>query len=322
LKSALITGATGFIGSALTRKLLGDGWQVKAAVRTYNQALASQGGISQVMVGGIDDRTQWDEALAGVDTVVHLAARVHVMKEQALDPLAEFRQVNVAGTENLLRSSLRCGVERFVFLSSVGVNGSNSHGSPFKEEDVPSPHNYYAQSKLEAEKRVEAIGREHGLKYVIIRAPLVYGPGNPGNFLRFLKILKTGLPLPFLLVTNKRSYLYVENLAHLVSEVMENPAADDQLFFASDLEDVSTAELVRKLRRKLGMRPLLMPLPASLLRFAGRVTRQEHAVEQLTGSLQVDCGKLVSRLGWTPPFSMDHGLGETACWYMKQSRAQ
>jgi len=299
-----VTGATGFVGSSLCRVADGKGLRVRRALRQDD----GQGGV---VVGDLGPDTDWSPALEGVDAVVHLAARVHVMDEEAEDPLAEFRLVNAAGTENLARQAAEAGVQRLVFLSTIKVNGeSTPPGQSFTPDDPPNPQDPYAVSKYEAEQALRQVEKETGLEVVIIRPPLVYGPGVKGNFLRLIQLVQKGYPLPLGLVQNKRSLVAIDNLVDLIITCVKHPAAAGQTFLISDGEDLSTPELVRKIARAMGKKPRLVPVPLVMLRLAGRITGKSAEVERLLGSLQVDISGTREMLGWTPRISADEAIEE------------
>lgn len=314
----LITGASGFVGRALSDYLLSKGECVRGTLLPSESVSVLPAGVEPFVIGPIDRDTSWTSALAGVKTVVHLAARVHVMHETAVDALFEFRKTNTAGTLNLALQAAQTGVKRFVFISTIGVNGDNSGNRPYSEDDIPSPHNAYSVSKYEAELGLRKISREFGIEVVVIRAPLVYGPGNPGNFLSLLRIIAKGLPLPLASINNKRSFIYIGNLVDLLGTCVNHPAASGQLFLVSDGDDVSTPELIRLIAVSLGVTVMLLPFPVSLLRLAAKLTGNSRSFNQLSGSLTVDSYKVCSTLHWKPPFSMGEGLHETAEWFKRQ----
>jgi nucleoside-diphosphate-sugar epimerase len=263
----------------------------------------------------LEAATDWRETLSGVTTVIHLAARVHVMHEVDADPQAEFRRMNVAVTEQLARSAVASGAKRLVYISSIKVNGEATHGTTFTEADQPSPQDPYGVSKCEAEQALHRIARETGLEVVIVRPPLVYGPGVKGNFIQMLKVLVRGVPLPLASVRNRRSLVYVENLADALIACAIHPAAAGQTYLVSDGEDISTPQLLRNLGDALGAPAHLFPCPPTLLNLAGRLTGRAAQVERLLGSLQVDSGKISRELDWTPPYTLQQGLQATAEWY-------
>lgn len=309
----LLTGATGFIGREITAALLVNGASVVAAVRAHNvQGAPVAEGVRLVPVGDINARTLWQAPLVGVHTVVHCAARVHVLREQATDALAAFREVNVAGTLRLAQQAVEAGVQRFVMLSSIGVNG-NQTTVPFNEDDIPHPHNAYAVSKLEAEETLLALASQTGMEVVIIRPPLVYGPGAPGNFASLVRWVQRGLPLPLGAVRNQRSFVALDNLVSLVllcADRARSPQAANQVFVVADGEDVSTSTLLRKVARAAGRPSRLLPVPASWLRAGAGLLGKRAVADRLLGNLQVDATKARALLGWRPVVTMDEQLAK------------
>ncbi|GAB1234036.1 UDP-glucose 4-epimerase family protein [Ferrigenium sp. UT5] len=307
--SVLVTGANGFVGAALVEKMRERGLASRCAVRAAAQI---DGCSESVEVGGINARTDWRTVLQGIDVVIHLAARVHVMEESAADPLAAFREVNVAGTENLARQAAAAGVKRLVYVSSIKVNGEETaEGHAFREDDVPLPQDPYGISKWEAEQALHRIATETGLEVVIVRPPLVYGPGVKGNFAQMLKVVQRGIPLPLASVHNQRSLVYLGNLVDALLLCATHPAAAGQTYLVSDGEDVSTPELLRRLGKAMGRPARVFLCPPALLKLAGRLTGKSDQVERLLGSLQVDSGKIRRELGWVPPCDLARGLQET-----------
>ena len=309
----LITGASGFVGQPLCAEMLRLGWQVSAALRTSHQFPA---GIKPVIVGPIDGRTDWAEALVGVDVVIHLAARVHVMKDAAADPLAEFLGANTTGTERLTRCAAASGVKRLVYVSSIKVNGEATYGgNKFTETDAPAPQDPYGISKWQAEQALHRIADEAGLEVVIVRPPLVYGPGVKGNFLQMLGIVAKGIPLPFASVHNRRSLIYVGNLIDVLIVCATHPAAAGQTYLVCDGEDVSTPDLLRQLAILMDIPSRLFPCPPMLLKIASHLAGKSQQLERLLCSLQVDGDKIRRDLNWVPPYSLPQGLQATAEWY-------
>lgn len=316
MSRVLVTGATGFVGRALCVELLRHGHGVCAALRCVeNGARLARKALETIAVGEVNATTDWRKALAGCEAVVHLAARVHVMRDKAADPLAEFRAVNTMGTENLARQAAATGVRRFVCVSTIKVNGGTSPDAAFTEADPHLPKDPYGVSKSEAELALHRVALETGMEIVIVRPPLVYGPGVKGNFLTILKTLRRGIPMPFGAVSNRRSLVYLENLADALVLCVTHPAATGETYFVSDGEDISTSELLRKLCEALDVPARLLPVPASVLRIVGTIVGKSGAFERLLGSLIVDSSKIRRELGWTPPFTLTDGLRKTAEWF-------
>ncbi len=307
----LLTGATGFVGSALSRSLDAQRNRVVAGVRARSSKLSS--GIIQVPVGDLLPDTDWSGALHGVDVVVHLAARVHIMQDVAADPLAEFRRVNVFGTLNLARQAAMAGVRRFVFVSSVKVNGESTlFGHPFSADDAPEPQEPYGISKHEAEVGLRELALSTGMEVVIIRPPLVYGPGVKANFAFMMRWLAKGIPLPLGAVHNKRSFVALNNLVDLIVTCLRHPAAANQTFLVSDGEDLSTTELLQRMGKALGKPARLLPVPVGVMEVAAKLLGKGDVAQRLFGSLQVDSSKTRDLLGWTPVVSVDEALRKTA----------
>jgi nucleoside-diphosphate-sugar epimerase len=269
-------------------------------------------------IGDIGDDLDWGPIFEGIDYVVHLAARVHVMQDVEKDPLAEFRRINVRGTEQMLRHEGMRGVRRFVYLSSVKVHGEETTKAPFFASDRLMPVDPYGQSKREAEQLVEAIGTELGIETVIIRPPLVYGPSVGGNFARLLGMVDKGIPLPFGLIKNSRSLVGVHNLCDLIRECLISSAASGKRFLVSDNDDVSTPELIRLMASSMSRRARLLPVPVSMLTFVARMLGQSAAMSRLTGSLQVDIEDTMRTLNWKPPVSVAEGIQSTVILHKRQ----
>jgi nucleoside-diphosphate-sugar epimerase len=306
----LVTGASGFVGSALCRALIGR-CQVRGAVRKPGES-SSLDGI-ELVPGSLSADFDWTDALVGVSVVVHCAARVHVMYEESSDPLAEFRRVNVDGTLRLAKQAAAAGVKRFVFLSSIKVNGEQTQfGEPFTADQQPNPGDPYGVSKMEAEEGLNALRRKTGMEVVIIRPPLVYGPGVKANFLTMMHWLRRGIPLPLGAVTgNKRSLVALDNLVDLIILCLEHPAAANQTFLVSDGESLSTAALLRRMGSVLGRPARLIPVPLSLLKLGATLLGKPEVAQRLCGSLEVDISKARELLDWVPPISVDEGLRRT-----------
>jgi len=306
----VVTGASGFVGQALCAELLRRGHSVRAALRQIEGFSALEKGAEPVVVGAINAATDWKAALAGCDVIIHLAARVHVMDEKASDPLAEFREVNTEGTLNLARQAAQSGVRRFVFISTIKVNGEG-RDEPYQETEVPKPEDAYAISKWEAEQGLLRIAADTGLEVVILRPPLVYGPGVKANLMRLMQWVKKGWPLPLGAIRNRRSLLYLGNFVDAIRLCVEHSDAAGQTFLLDDDEPVSTPDLVRALARAMGRPARLLAVPVGVLELAGALFGKRAAVARLAGSLYVDSSLIRSRLGWTPPYSMEAGLAAT-----------
>ena len=315
-----VTGAAGFVGCALVKALSARGLPVRGLIRTRNSlSCSSHSNFENFIVGDIHARTDWSHSLRDVDCVIHCAARAHILREVASNPLAAYRIVNVAGTRHLAEQAAALGVKRLVYLSSVKVHGEKTEaGSRFARDDKPMPEDAYGVSKWEAEQALREVSARTGLEIVIVRPPLVYGPGVKGNFRRLLGLAASGAPLPFGAVCNRRSLAGLANLVDLLIRCVDHPAAAGQTLLVSDDHDLSTPALIRGLRRALGKSPRLLPVPPSILRLVGRITGKAAEVERLIGSLQVDITHTREVLGWTPPVSVDEGLRQTAKWYLSQ----
>lgn len=314
----LVTGANGFVGQPLCAGATRRGLQVLGAVRLVCELPA---GVEPLIIGAVDGETDWAAALRGVDAVIHLAARVHVMKEAAAEPLAEFLKVNLHGTANLAAQAARAGVKRFVYVSSIKVNGEATHnGCKITEDDAPAPQDPYGISKWQAEQALHRIAGETGLEIVIVRPPLVYGANVKGNFAQMLKMLAKRLPLPLASAHNQRSLVYVENLVDGLIACATLPAAAGKTYLISDGEDISTPDLLQRLGAAMGCPAKLFPCPHALLKLAGWLTGKSAAIERLLGSLQIDSGKIRRELGWKPPHTLQQGLQATAEWYRRAHR--
>lgn len=316
----LVTGATGFVGSALIARLLSENVAVRAAVR--KEGCLKLGSAIVVPVGDLSPETDWSGALDGVDVVVHASARVHVMADAATDPLGEFRRTNVGGTLNLAQQAARARVHRFVFISSIKVSGENTEkGRCYTPDDIPNPSDPYSVSKHEAEVGLRRIAIETGMEVVIIRPVLVYGPGVKGNFLAMMRWLHRGVPLPLGAINNLRSLVALDNLVDLIVTCLYHPAAANQTFLVSDGEDLSTAELLKRTALTMGGKARLIPVPECILQIGARLLGKLDIVQRLCGSLQVDISKTRERLGWTPPVSIDQALGKTTEHFLRNQRS-
>lgn len=307
----LVTGASGFVGAAVLRSLASS-----SAYQAVGVSRAPRSGssllLSPELAGGVD----WSGLVRGCDVVVHCAARVHVMHGQGTAALDLYRHTNVEGTCALASQAAVAGVTRFVFISSVKVHGeSTSAGRPFRAGDEPQPLDAYSISKLEAERRLAEIARDSGMEVVIIRPPLVYGPGVKANFLRMMRWVERGIPLPFGALDNRRSIVALDNLVSLIKLCIEHPSAANQTFLVSDQMDLSTTDLLRRMAHALGVPSRLLSVPGSIIEAVARVGGRAELAQRLCGSLQVDCSETCNVLGWSPSIGVDEGLARTADWF-------
>ena len=302
----LSTGSTGFVGKALMSALRTKRYEISAPTRAQSDSSRSS---NSFVVDEINVATSWSTALQGADAVIHLAARVHVMRDTAIDPLAEFRSVNTEGTLNLARQAAAAGVRRFIFLSTIGVNGnSTSHGKIFTETSASLPHDPYSVSKHEAEVGLRAISKSTGMEIVIIRPTLVHGSKAPGNFGKLTRLVAKGLPLPLASIDNRRSLVGIDNLVDFIITCLEHPAAANETFLVSDGEDLSTPDLIRRMAHAMNCPARLLPVPKSMLMAAATMLGKRDMAQRLCGSLQVDNSKARALLGWNPPVPVDEGL--------------
>ncbi len=305
--TVLLTGASGFVGKAVLKTAQQRGLNIRPVFRSLDSA---KGKPEAVLVSGLDGSTDLSQAVKGVDVVIHAAARTHIMREEALDPLAEYRSVNVVGTLNLARQAASAGVRRFVFISSVKVNGeTTASGSAFTAKDAPAPGDAYGVSKAEAESQLRHVAQETGMELTIIRPPLIYGPGVKGNFASLISWVRRGLPLPLGGVYhNRRSLVSLDNLVDLILVCAEHPKAANQIFLVSDGEDLSTTELLRRIGRALNQQARLLWVPAGVISFIAGLLGKKMIAQRLLSSLQVDIGKTCELLDWKPSVAVDEGL--------------
>ena len=312
-QTVMVTGATGFVGRALVDRLASDPrFVVRAASRSANPDCPQY--VEPIQVEDLGGSPNYAEALRGVSSLIHAAARVHVSDESAPDAnaLASFRSVNVVGTRRLAEQAARAGVRRFIFVSSIKVNGASTEpGEPFRMSDIPNPQCAYGISKWQAEQALWQVAAETGLEVVVVRPPLAYGSGVKANVLRLMRLVDRGWPLPLAAVDNRRSLVALDNLVDLLTLCIDHPAASGQAFLVSDGHDLSTPELIRGLAQAMGRPARLFRVPLPLLRTAGRLSGRLGEVERLTDSLQVDIRPTCAILGWEPPISVQEGLLRT-----------
>jgi nucleoside-diphosphate-sugar epimerase len=320
LKSVLITGATGFIANHLIPLLIKQDWLIKTVIRSESHQLPAR--VNPVNVGSIDGTTDWRNILQGINTVIHLAARAHILQEQAFNPEAEFFKVNTEGTANLVKQSIEAGVKHFVFISSIGAMATISN-QPLTENSPCQPDTPYGRSKLQAEQALINLASQSSMTWTILRPTLVYGSGNPGNMERLIKLINRGLALPFGLVNNRRSFVYVGNLVDAIATTLTHPKATNQIFLVSDGQDLSTPELIRKIAYHMRRPCNLLPVPPSLLKLVGYlgdtiqnlsqkpISLNTSTIDRLLGSLFIDSSHIQTTLKWQPPFSIDQGLEQT-----------
>lgn len=313
-RRVLVTGANGFVGQALCRALLERGDDVTGLVRRSHNAPV---GVREWVFDGphfdgLD--TSWPEDMC-CDTVIHLAARVHVMHDDSENPLAAFRATNVDGSLRVALAAKQAGARRFVFVSSIKAVAEQDNGRPLRESDIPAPQDPYGVSKLEAERALMAYGLKSGLEIVIVRPPLVYGPNVRANFLQLMRAVVAGIPLPLGSVSSRRSMVFVDNLADALVHCSTDSRAAGQIFHVSDGRDLTVAELVRELSRQLHVPIRLLPVPVSLLRLVGGIIGRSAQVDRLIGELRLDTTQVRQTLGWYPPHTVEQALLETAIWY-------
>ena len=316
MKKILVTGATGFIGKAVIQKLLIQEFTVSALVRNISPALPDS--VTQIEIGDISTLPKNISVLQNIDVLIHIAARAHIMNETENNPLTEFRKVNTTATLNLARQAAEAGVKRFIFISSVKVNGEiTAPGTSFTSGNTHAPTDPYGLSQFEAEQGLMSLTQNTGMEVVIIRPPLVYGPGVKANFLAMIKWVDKGVPLPLGAIHNKRSLVALDNLVSFICHCINHPKASNEIFLISDNEDVSTTQLLQKVAKALGKKIILLPMPVSLMRVAARLAGKQAIASRLFDSLQLDSSKSRDLLGWEPIISMDEQLKLLARFYKK-----
>ncbi len=313
----LITGATGFVGKRLCNELQNDNHEVYVAIRKKTESVVEK--IYQFEIGDLSAEIDWSKVLQGVEVVVHTAARVHIMNDSVVDPITEFRRVNTAATLTLARQAATSGVKRFIFISSIKVNGEMTKPNhPFQPDDAFIPVDPYALSKYEAEQGLLKVAEETRMELVIIRPPLVYGAGVRANFASMMKWIKIGIPLPLGAVRNQRSFVALENLVSFIIHCIDHPKAANEIFLISDGEDVSTTELLRKVAKVFGQKAFLLPVPITWMRLVATLMGKSDVTNRLFGSLQVDSSKVYELLGWKQVITMDEQLKKTADAYLNE----
>ena len=311
MKTVLVTGANGFIGKALCPLLRDAGKAIKVVTRQPDQLAGALAGSD------IGERVNWRATLQGVDCIVHLAARTHIIHDKAANPLAEYRRINVDATRRIAQAAADNGVRRFVFLSSIKVNGEETADAPYNEQSAPHPEDAYGQSKWESEQALAEIAAASKLEIVVLRAPLVYGSGVKGNFLRLMQAIDRDLPLPLGGIENKRSLLYLSNLLDAIVSCLDHPVAAGKTYLIGD-HDISTTELANSIAAALGKPARLFAIPSTLLKIAGAACRKSGDVARLLGSLQIDSSAIRRELGWQPRCDLRTGLQQTADWYLQR----
>ena len=310
MKKILVTGADGFIGKALSRALTQKGFFVRGTVWRQEDLKKAEGCADLIVTGAVGPETVWAPALDGIDAVIHLAARVHVMRDKVQNPLAEYRRVNVEGTRRLAGVAVNVGVRRFIFLSSIKVNGEETPcDKPFTEQDSPDPRDDYALSKYEAEQVLRDIGSQGKMEIVILRAPLVYGPGVRANFKKLIEI--SAFPLPFKGIDNRRSLIFLGNLTDAIRTCVSHPMAGGETFLVCDGDDISTPDLIKEITAAMHKKPILFFAPIGMLRILAQITGKGNVLMRLAGSLVVDGGKIRDVLGWRPPYTLKEGIRAT-----------
>ncbi len=315
----LITGSNGFVGLPLSQHLTAAGHQIIGAVRSHDSLSLVNSHIQLKAIGDIDEITDWQDCLGGVECIIHLANLAHVMNEQSSNPLALYRKVNSEGTINLARQAVAAGVKRFIFISSIKVNGESTlHGQAFTPKDQHIPVDPYGLSKYEAELGLKLIAEQTGLEVVVIRPPLIYGPGVKANFLKMMRWVEKGFPLPLGAIQNHRSMLGLDNLINFIELCLTHPNAAGQTFLVSDDHDVSTTELLKEIATAMHRPPRLLSIPQFLIEMLLILFGQRHISERLCGSLQLDISFAKTCLSWKPPHTFKDQLSKTVLDYLSR----
>jgi nucleoside-diphosphate-sugar epimerase len=317
MNKILLTGSTGFIGSELLRQIKLKKYLIHTSSRSTYEEKAN--GVKNFIINQIDNDINWSEALEGVDCVIHCAGVATETYKSDTSVLSYYRKINVEGTRNLAYQAAAKGVKRFIFISSIKVNGERTEGfSSFKNTDIPKPEGIYAISKWEAEQSLHSISKQTGLEIVNIRTPIVYGQQVKGNFYRLINFIDRGFPLPFGKVNNLRSYVALDNLVDLIICCINHPKATGQTFLVSDGEDLSTSGLIKKISFALQKKPFLLNVPISLMKFAGKMSGKSKEINRLLSSLRLDFSYTQKVLDWKPNISIDNALLKTTNWYLKK----
>lgn len=315
MSKILVTGSTGFVGKSLIPALILSGHQVRCAVTQKTEWIHCE----QVVVDRLENQIDWNEALDGIDVVIHLAARVHIMNEKNKSPLDEYIKINSVSTRNLAEQAAKKNVKRFIFLSSIKVNGEETLANcPFTEASIPCPNEPYAISKLYAEHYLQAISRTTNMEVVILRPPLIYGPGVKANFLKMIKLVNKNWPLPFGKVHNKRNFVYIDNLISAITTVISLPNAANQIYLVADNDALSFSDLLNQIAKEMKLKSNLFSLPVSVLNCFFRLPGLKKFSSRLLGSLEVSNLKIKSDLGWEPPVSTYEGIEKTVKWYQNE----
>ena len=314
MPTIFITGATGFIGRALSVKMLERGWRVLGTYRRNLLSANLPAGVEGLQIESIENCNEVESRLKGVDVVVHLAGRAHILNDNLNDNLGVFRRVNVAGTERLAQAAARADVKKFIFISSIKVNGESSP-IPYTEKSIPAPKDAYGVSKYEAEQALAKVSAQTGLKTVILRPPLVYGAGVKANFKTLIKIVASGLPLPFKSIHNRHSFIYLENLTEAIFTCIIHPRADGEIFLVSDGQDVAIPDLIKMVACAMNKKVVLFSLHPNILKALCRIAGKSESLKKLTGSLFIDSSKIRNLLGWNPTFTLAEGIRETVKYY-------
>ncbi|SCA56207.1 UDP-glucose 4-epimerase [Candidatus Terasakiella magnetica] len=318
MSKILVTGATGFVGHCLCKLLIKAGHNVIAPYRSEKSDLD----VNWIKIPSIDAHTNWDKKLEDVDCIIHLAARVHIMNDTCDDPLNEFRKTNVAGTRQLAQAAIQQGVKRFVFLSSIKVNGEETaNDKPFTNTDTPNPQDPYGVSKMEAENMLRELESTSSLEVSIIRPPLVYGEGVKANFRSLLKLSSKGLPVPFGCLDNKRSLIHVQNLCDFIILCASHPKVAGNTYLIRDPKDISVKEMYQLMGQEAGKKTLILPFPKIVLKALGKLLGKQAMIQRLTSSLQIDLGPVITELHWKAPLNVKEAFSQTVKWYKSQANS-